>query len=218
MLVSVHMPKTGGTAFRRNVLEPAFGERLLPDYEDRPLITPENERNESAKAFCPDDRLFARYDCVHGHFLAVKYRATGCKFAAWFRDPVQRAVSRFHFGTRTAGGPIGPHTTLDEFCELEHLQNMYAKLLWSFDLDWLDFVGITEDYAAGVEMFCRMFDVPDPAGGAKAMHNANPRKETSLPYLVDSPLRKRIVQANQQDMDIYRRALARNRQMRQKWL
>lgn len=185
MLVSVHMPKTGGTAFRLNLLEPAFGKRLLLDYEDRPLIRSEKERNQSAKAFRPDEVLLARYDCVHGHFLAVKYRCgvPSLKFAAWFRDPLQRAVSRFHHGRRTEGGAIGPHTTIEEFCELEHLQNIYAKFLWSFDLDWLDFVGITEDYAAGVEMFCRMFGLP---GGANAIHNANPEKEVGFPYSVNS--------------------------------
>ena len=217
MLVSVHMPKTGGTSFRRNLLTPAFGKRLLLDYEDRPLMHSKDERNQSAKAFRPDDELLARYDCVHGHFLAAKYRCEvpSLKFAVWFRDPLQRAVSRFHHGKRTDGGAIGAHTTIEEFCELGHLQNIYAKLLWSFDLSWFDFVGITEDYAAGVEMFCRMFDLP---GGATAIHNANPDKKIGLPYPIDRELRERIVQVNREDLDIYQRALARYRKMRRKWL
>jgi hypothetical protein len=36
MLISVHIPKTGGTAFGA-VLERAYGARLLRDYGDRPL-------------------------------------------------------------------------------------------------------------------------------------------------------------------------------------
>ena len=217
MLVSVHMPKTSGTAFRYNVLEPAFGKRLLLDYADRPLAHSTNERNQSAKAFRADEKLIACYDCIHGHFLAAKYLCENpsFKFATWFRDPVQRMISRYRHGKRTRGGGIGPHTTIEEFCEMERFQNTYAKYLWSFELDWFDFVGITGNYADSVKIFCRVFNLP---GGTNAIHNANPEKEVGLAYPINDSLRKRIVYLNQEDMDIYQRALVRYKQMRRKWL
>lgn len=102
MLVSVHIPKTGGITFLRTVLEPTFGDRILLDYEDKPLAHDAAERNAHAHRFLPGDDLLARYDCVHGHFLAVKYAnaATPCEFACWLRDPVERVLSRFFYAQR----------------------------------------------------------------------------------------------------------------------
>ena len=98
---------------------------------------------------------------------------------------------------------------------MERFQNIYTKYLWSFKLDWFDFAGITESYAEGVEIFCRIFDLPR---GTNSIHNANPEKEVGLAYPINDSLRKKIAYLNQEDMDIYQRALVRYKQMRRKWL
>ena len=217
MLVSVHLPKTGGSSFRRSVLEPAYGNRLLLDYEDRPLSHPASGRNRRAKTFQPSDELVARYDCVHGHFLATKYlcEKTPCEFAAWFRDPVQRVVSRFFYGKRKGRGEVSEDMTLEEFCELSKFHNLYAKYLWEFDIEQFDFVGITEYYASSVELFLRRFGLQRYTD---VISHANPSKAVGTPYVIDPQVRELIVRTNQEDMDIYERAQSRFCRLRKKWL
>lgn len=66
VLISVHIPKTGGTSFRKFVLAPAFGDRLRLDYGDKPLAASEYERISHAVNHVPPEDLPDRCDCVHG--------------------------------------------------------------------------------------------------------------------------------------------------------
>ena len=218
MIVSVHIPKTGGESFRRSILEPVFGDRLLRDYDDAPLSHDAADRIARAQDFEPSRDLPERYDCVHGHFLPVKYLSKGvpCEFAVWFRDPVQRVVSRFHHGKRSGRGVVTPEMTLREFCEIERFQNTYAKYLWGFDLDRFDFVGITERYAASVEVFRRRFGLA--GGDDAAVANANPDKAASQPYWIDEGLRAFIRRKNREDVEIYEAARSSNRRLQHEHL
>ena len=196
-------------------MEPAFGERLLLDYDDRPLAHDAGVRNAQAQAFEPDGELLRRFDCVHGHFLPAKYADKGipCRFAVWLRDPVQRVVSRFLFAQRQGRGEVA-RMTLAEFCQAERYHNLYAQYLWNFALDGFDFVGITEDYAQSVQVFRRRFGL---APGADAAWNVNPGKAVGSAYIVEPEVRRLIEQANAHDLEIYEqgkrhlaRAAARN--------
>ena len=98
MLVSVHIPKTGGSSLRRSVLEPFFGDRLLLDYHDAPLSRDAAERNRKALAWKPSPDLLDRYDCVHGHFLATKYLSATpssacCRASTTASGPRRRGTS-----------------------------------------------------------------------------------------------------------------------------
>ena len=218
MIVSVHIPKTGGESFRRLILEPVFGDRLLGDYDDAPLSHDAADRIARAQAFEPSRDLPGRYDCVHGHFLAIKYvsRSVPCEFAVWFRDPVQRVVSRFFHGKRRGSGVVIPEMTIWEFCEIERFQNTYAKYLWGFDLDRFDFVGITESYGNSVEVFRRRFGLS--GGDDAAVVNANPNKAPSRPYRIDERLCDFIRRKNREDFGIYDAACRSNRRLQREYL
>ena len=220
MLVSMHIPKTGGVSLRKSLLEPAFGARLLLDYADAPLSHDTAARNERALAYEAPLDLPERYDCVHGHFLAVKYLSDRmpCRFAVWFRDPVQRVLSRFHYGKRSEreGGVFTPDLTLAEFCEIERFHNVYAKYLWRFDIDRFDFVGITEDYPDSLEVFRRHFGLP--AAGDAVRTNVNPARESAAPYAVDESTRRLIRRTNREDFEIYEAACAINRRLQRRYL
>ena len=205
MLISVHIPKTGGVTFRRAILEPAFGDRLLLDYADRPMAHETGERNARAEAFVPDDELLGRYDCVHGHFLATKYASVRhrCQFAVWLRDPVQRVVSRYLYAQREGRGEVA-NTTFAEFCQMERYHNLYAKYLWNFDIDRFDFVGITECYAKSVEVFRRLFRIPS---SDVAPQNVNPHKDVMEDYDIAPSWRRLIQKTNKQDFEIYERGM-----------
>ena len=182
-----------------------FGDRLLLDYDDRPLAHDASERNAKAEAFVPDDELLRRYDCVHGHFLPAKYakKRMPCRFAVWLRDPVQRVMSRFLFAQRQGRGEVA-RMTLAEFCQAERYHNLYAQYLWNFEVEGFDFVGITEDYVHSVHVFRHRFGLWPGADAARvAAWNANPGKAVSRAYEVDGGVRRIIERANAQDLEIY---------------
>ena len=208
MLVSIHIPKTGGTTLRESVLKPALGDRLKMDYGDKPLATEVSVRNEFALAFEPPPDLASRYDCIHGHFLATKYLSNKfpCQFAVWFRDPVQRMVSRYFDGQRTEGSLVTPGMSLAEFCQIKKFHNTYASYLWNFSLDRLDFVGIVEDYDHSLAVFSRRFDIHAPQ--TLQPRNENPKKISTHRYEVSAELAALIRRQNSEDVEIYDQALA----------
>ena len=218
MIVSVHIPKTGGVSFRKSVLEPIFGNRLLSDYDDTPLSHDTADRIARAQTYEPSTELLERYDCVHGHFLALKYvsERVPCEFAVWFRDPAQRVVSRYLYGKRKGGRTITPGMTIREFCEIERFQNTYAKFLWGFDFERFDFVGITENYVSGVELFRRRFGFS--GGDEAAIMNANLDKPLGQPYEIDEGLREFIRRRNREDFEIYDAACCKNRRLQHDYL
>lgn len=187
---------------RYAVLEPAFGARFLPDYGDKPLADRWRAKWR-AISYRPSPGLPNSYDCVHGHFVAVKYRNPlfSPRFAVWLRDPVQWALSRFHFGKRREGGYVTPEMTIWEFCECKRFQNPYAAHLWRFDLDTFEFIGIFEQWQADIKRFGRTFDIPIPRS-IQAI-NANPKKKPLEPYEVDPKLAEQIRRSNRLDVEIY---------------
>lgn len=98
MIISIHIPKTAGNAFKEMLTE-AYGERVRADYGDWVGVnTPEaiarrEARTEKARA--NKDELLRKYDIIHGHFKADKYMGLFPRtdLVAFFRDPYQQAIS-----------------------------------------------------------------------------------------------------------------------------
>ena len=98
-IISVHIPKTAGSSFQAG-LASVFGERLLLDYDDRPLdgtLKARFRRARKSLAFSMRgrERFIVDYDAVHGHFIASKYSALGEQGAlcAFFRAQVSGFIS-----------------------------------------------------------------------------------------------------------------------------
>lgn len=172
MLISVHLPKTAGSSFQ-HILRREYGDKMLLDYEDKPINTPADERNRKALADASANasRDFGEIQCIHGHFQPVKYLAlkkTGrAKFACWLREPLARMVSHYNFWLRDYDGGIGKGDlhckvvedkwSLEHFCFSDEMRNFYAQFLWSFPLGLFDFVGITEHFDEDLQIFGRTF-------------------------------------------------------------
>jgi hypothetical protein len=225
MLVSVHVPKTGGVSFLE-VLKRCYGERLLLDYDDRPMAHGPVVR--MLKAYVGgrfgSARELTGYDCVHGHFLPVKYRTLKDRsFAIWFRDPVELAVSRYHYFRRhlkpddiqfrkyIRRGDL----SLEEYCRIGHFHNVYAKYLVGMRLADFGFIGITEDYARSLAVFRRLYGIRDEVSEERM--NANPDKAGPR-YAIPDELRERIRGYNKKDVEIYRRATGLNRELQRRHL
>lgn len=229
MLISVHLPKTAGSSFRAT-LEQAYGDRFLARYEDQPLHRTTVRRRVDGAISCAGNALVttAHHDCVHGHFLPLKYRFMRARepvqFVTWLREPAQRLLSHYHYWKRhydpaTAGAlhttMIREQWSLEEFCLRPELRNVYAQFLWGFPLRRFDFVGITEHYDEDLEQFCRRFldagPVRQDAQVAGEWQNRNPHRADD-PYEIDEALRQRIAEWHSVDMDLYANALKLRRE------
>lgn len=89
-LISIHMPKTGGTSFR-SILKQWFDQKLFFHYFNE-------ERNQM-----PVRHLLAPGICIHGHFNSKRkfgvqhYYPEAQQFITFLRDPFEILVSRYFF-------------------------------------------------------------------------------------------------------------------------
>lgn len=220
MLVSVHLPKTAGTSFLLT-LEAHFGQRLLKDYGDRPINKSSFRRNSHALSCCVRNgfarKVSEQVDCIHGHFLPLKYRflpsAQGKQFVIWLRDPLERMVSHYHYWQRSFEPDsaaelhrqmVEESWSLERFCLGPELQNIYSKFLWGFPLGRFSFIGITEHYESDVRYFTRQF-LQASLGPEKA--NVSPVGQP-VTDLDDPAFRERVAAHHSVDMALYRQALA----------
>ncbi len=222
MLISVHLPKTAGTSFGASLKE-KFGSRLLEDYGDLPLNTSRLRRNASALYRCIFDRgrRFAGIECVHGHFLPLKYRLLGVNkevtFVTWMRDPVERLASHYYFWKQQPPDPshalwvrvVREQWTFERFCFGAEMRNAYSQLFWGFPLSRFDFIGITEHFAEDFEFFARRF-LGDPV----ALHRLNVNREgVGRIYVTHPKLRQEIASYHDKDMALYRQAMERRQRV-----
>lgn len=213
-LVMPHIPKTAGTSLRQ-WLEGIYGDQLLPDYHDQPLLHARWQRRAQAALHGvrhAGQRLPA--GCIYGHFLPVKYAlARQTRFALWLRDPVQRVVSRyFHYQRACAAGETGharwglvPGLSLSEFARLPQYRNTYAEYLWGFALHRFEFVGSLEHLDRDLPRFCRRFALP--AAPVLTTVNGNPDRSLG-DYPISTAERALIERMNARDVRLYPRLLA----------
>jgi hypothetical protein len=217
LIVSVHIPKTGGVSFREALGELA-GPHLVQDYGDQPLAPRSGWRRlrERFRAveLPPGTRV------VHGHFVASKYwRAyPEARFVAWLRHPVERTVSHYHYWLREPDlshplcrRVVEEKLSLEAFAELAEMRDVHVRFLGGVPLARFAFVGLTERFDEGMELFRRLF-CPERALSAER-RNTNPER-ADAGYALSKPVRDTIEAANRADLELYARARERYQEIR----
>jgi hypothetical protein len=217
VLISVHLPKTAGTSFASS-LKRKFGNAFRLDNYDLPVNTPVFERN---KAAIKDSVAIAEQwpnsgvQCVHGHFLPIKYLLLSVKydvkFVTWMKNPVERLLSHYHFWRNCYHQELAPslhrkvveeNWSVERFCLSPQLRNIYGQFLWGFPIEKFDFIGITEFYNEDLRELSKKFFDSD-----LVVYNELVSDRKRNQYQISDSLRRRIEAFHDVDMQLYSRAL-----------
>lgn len=217
MIISLHLPKTAGSSFAKS-LEGHFENKLLKDYKDLPLNTVEYKRNKDAleaSIYNAESAKFTGVECIHGHFLPLKYLLLNVQqeltFITWMRNPVERVLSHYYFWKRTYNPSSSPKLhrrvieeewTIEKFCLSKELRNLYKQFLWGFPLENFDFIGIVEFYNQDFKYFCRKYLNVELEEQKENIGDSNTKK-----YQIDDEFYEKIKNFHKDDMVLYERAL-----------
>ncbi len=228
-VIFVHQGKTGGTTFV-DLLKSTYGKEQV--YID---IDVQTRRKKSKLAayldksfedyFTYEDR--AEYKVITGHIEPFKYKRAFPKaiFISFFRDPVQKLISVYHFWQR----PPFPnksvmHPVQKKLLE-ENLSITDFAVLWDrhyptenikkFHPKNFNFIGITEKYEESLLLLKKMYlpELTDnPTSNTNLLNtdkalNVNPNKKLNSKYEVENYAFFEKLLAI--EIDIYRKAVAK---------
>ena len=169
MIISLHMPKTGGETFKL-ALENTFGPRMRSDYGDMVGFVSDDifrHREKRAVAMLEErDEIERNHDIIHGHFIADKYRGLFRteQYVAFFRHPMQQAISLYKYLQRqplrknpTIRDVQGSDVTFLDFLERKTVTNSQSELVGAVPLESFAMVAVAEEFERGVALFNATF-------------------------------------------------------------
>jgi hypothetical protein len=197
MIISIHIPKCGGTSFR-SVLEGIYGERLWLNYGI--MFSPAQVRTD----LIPRDTR-----CIHGHFLADTFDALAPppRLVTWLRHPVERVVSNYYHFLRSPDRRdaccrqlLDQGLSLEQFAELDWMRNEATRYMAGKSVEAFAFVGIMERFDESMQVFSSRFGVPVPAESPRA--NVNPDRSAET-YSISVKTYEHILSLNFRDLLAY---------------
>lgn len=201
-LISIHIPKTGGTTFLE-LLTRYYGHKLLLDY------------GLSSESSVPKMQA-GEYDCVHGHFISDKYASVKkAEYVLWLRNPIQRLFSQYDFWKQNKY----PHSlawrrfhfeewSFADFALSPISRNEQSRYVGKLDINTAKVVGITEFYSESMELFNRELGLNVDAANLP-QHRKNRNLATGGSYeLNDKQLEAAILEYHREDYEMYLKGLA----------
>lgn len=176
LIVSMHVPKTGGTSLMKEIQAGAMGRYFL-DYErpgaGQPFIWKKLIlKKQYLMARLHKHRLLNNYDVIHGHFPIRKYIFLYPKvdFITFLREPVSRILSAYYYFKDVASkNPRSVHNnpnillvsqnklSLLEFAARYVMRSIYSILISGLTLQEFTMIGITERYQDSIALLNKMY-------------------------------------------------------------
>jgi SAM-dependent methyltransferase len=188
-LLSMHIPKTAGTSFRK-FLEQLYGSRLRLMYSEA----------DTAPRLRDKVRVDPSTLCLHGHFQADALfpQLPGAALITWIRDPVQRVISSYFQMLRNPECAeesafnkafFQENWSIMEFARKDEIRR---QVLWYFNavpLADFFFIGVSEWYEASMALFCHRMGI-EPMTSVNDSLNTNPNRQQSTYPLSELQLRE----------------------------
>jgi hypothetical protein len=218
-IISVHIPKTAGTAFRNILLEIYNPDEVFKFY---------NSSEKKIELFNQDTQT--QIKAIHGHFKTSIFRQIfpGAKWIVWLRHPIFRLISQY-FYQNTMKNKIKDEETnrilaqdlgILEFAKISSKQNIQLLYIDNMNLKDFYFVGIQEFFD---EDIAELKQLMGWSHCKKNSRNNNPHPEYIMrleTILNDTKLMNQLALLNSKDMELYQTALELRAERRQesKWL
>jgi hypothetical protein len=210
-LISVHIPKTAGTSFRKS-LKAAYGEEEVVRL-DISLQTGQVRLNEEKQ----EERILPTGTRVlHGHFRPADiwehYPETkDLPFITWLRNPVERVISNYYYLEKRLKEELDEEgknlnilskmqRSLLEYARDDINRNRQHKFLEGMPLEDFEFVGILEHYAEDLAELGRRL-------GWKEVEATTVNVTSGKKPIVSEETREEIARLNGDDMALYQHAL-----------
>lgn len=203
-LISVHVPKTAGTAFTRILLKVYGPEKVLLDY-----IYDKDYQRWFMKNGNPQIKV------IHGHFRSKKYNQhfPEAKKIVWLRNPISRLISYYFFNQSFRRGRFyhfiqEKSTSFQEFIEIPENQNIMSFYFQNQKIEDFYFVGIQEFFQEDFNQLKTMLSWPDVKVNKENTNLYSDYKAIKKEILSAPKVVARVEQLNQEDMELYQRALS----------
>lgn len=153
MIISIHIPKTGGSSFGE-ILKSVYGENLWINY------------GQQWNAMTSKKNLISsNIECLHGHF---EFNAFDEEFPesqkiTWLRDPVERTISLYnHIMNRPDQGNeiimdiYQNKPSLNEFSGIPWIRNQGLNYLVDSTPSDFKFIGFLENFTASLQQCAKI--------------------------------------------------------------
>lgn len=210
-LISVHIPKTAGTSFRKT-LKSNFGEKRVIRL-DMMLKQQNLKVNEVPYE---EDALPTDIEVVHGHFrpsdLIQRFPETErVPVITWLRDPVERVISNYYYLEKHLKAELNEagrglnilkimQRSLLEYARADMARNRQSRFLKGMPLEDFKFVGILEHYSEDLAELGRRLDWDD-------VEEVRDNVTSSEKPVVSDEVRAEIARLNEEDIALYKHAL-----------
>ena len=210
-LISVHLPKTAGTAFRHVLIDIYGLKGVLEDYPPDRIHNPDSEITKETKV-------------IHGHFDPIKYRNyfPAAKRIVWLRHPLFRLISEYFFAKTINDRNNAIHARLlDEnlsildFAKIPQMKNFITQKLGGMPLSEFNFVGIQEFYQADLKDLQKTMGWQDFQPMVKNSNRYPQYQQCVREILNDAELFNALAKINREDLELYREALQLRAKRRQ---
>ncbi|MEG3925526.1 sulfotransferase family 2 domain-containing protein, partial [Microcoleus sp. T3_D1] len=197
-IISVHVPKTGGTTFSQILIDVYGTEAIFMDYLNRP----------ASQIYKPSD-LQPNIKAIHGHFHSDKYNGyfPNAKRVIWLRNPVIRLISNyFYWRSQEEGVPRNMDVLgIVEFAEM--VKNTATSFIGKNQLSDFDFVGIMEFFESDLEDLRKIMKWSEVTICSDKSNTCPNYKYQVQKILADNEIINKLAQSNSLDMELYQEAL-----------
>ena len=200
-LISVHIPKCGGTTFS-HILSRIYGDKFFHITDVSQL-----------------ENIDTDIRSIHGHYyfnpkwLKIYPNAKVC---VWIRNPVDRLISYYYFWGNYRFGPgVSPNKNhlmmkikkynIFEFAKQEYIQNRMFDFIEKISLDDIDFIGDVNTYNADLQRLAKIMNWDSKFIETYAVYNAGnyTEKVFDKQVIMTKKDREELADIIEQDMKRY---------------